>query len=176
MPYLLTSQAFLEQSALLLEAYPETTRITTKYSFPTETPGQLHKRRKSQRKPQDTTSTPSSNTQTTTEKIPLACLTLKTFNPGTGITLKYRTNKGAEVSRLMTGLGKLAAGADVASLGVSGAGPTGAAGDVEMGEAPALDEGVAASSPTLQAAGTQTQTTGKAAGGKGKKKGGKGKR
>lgn len=28
MPYLLTSQAFLEQSALLLEAYPETVRST----------------------------------------------------------------------------------------------------------------------------------------------------
>lgn len=77
----------------------------------------------------------------------------------------------------MTGLGKLAAGADVASLGVSGAGPTGGAGDIEMGEAPAVDEGVVASSPALQAAGSQTQTTGKAAGGgKGKKKGGKGKR
>lgn len=76
--------------------------------------------------------------------------------------IKYQTNKAQEVGRLMTSLGKLAAGADVAALGLSGP-----AGDVEMvdvGAVPAVEEGQA-----------QGQT-GKGAGGKGKKKGGKGKR
>jgi hypothetical protein len=89
---------------------------------------------------------------------------LKTFNPGTGICLQYRTNKAQEVSRLITSLGKLAAGADAAGLGLSGGVPAG--GDVEMVDAPApAEEGVAVK---------QQQQQGQSA--KGKKKGGKGKR
>lgn len=64
----------------------------------------------------------------------------------------------------MTGLGKLAAGADVASLGLS------APADVEMVDAP--EEGAAASAP----ASVPAAVKGQAQGGKGKKKkGGKGK-
>ncbi|KAJ5945776.1 hypothetical protein N7454_002615 [Penicillium verhagenii] len=160
MPYLPTTQAFLEQSALLLEAYPESTRITTKYSFPTERRAQQHKRQKSLAKKQSnptSTQAPADSTPTT----PIASLTLKTYNPATGVCLKYRTNKLQEVSRLITALGKLAGGADVASLGLSGPGA-----DVEMVDAPAVEEEVVQG--TAKAAG--------GAGGKGKKKGGKGKR
>ncbi|GLI72599.1 hypothetical protein PoHVEF18_000778 [Penicillium ochrochloron] len=162
MPYLPTSQAFLEQSAQLLEAYPDTTRITTKYHFPTETPGARAKRSKSQAKKAASTTSETTTTQTTS--APVASLTLKTYNPTTGIVLQYQTNKIAEVSRLITGLGKLASGADVASLGLSGAG----GGDVEMVDAPAVVEVVPASAPAANANAGQ--------GGKGKKKGGKGKR
>lgn len=91
---------------------------------------------------------------------PIATLTLKTFNAATGICLQYRTNKAQEVSRLITTLGKLAAGADAAGLGLGLSAP--APVDVEMTDAPA----VASEEPKLQ----QTQ------GGKGKKKSGKGKR
>ncbi|KAJ5690210.1 hypothetical protein N7462_004602 [Penicillium macrosclerotiorum] len=157
MPYLATSQAFLEQSAMLLQAYPETTRITTKYSFPTARPSARAKHAKSLAKKPSTTAD-------TTPPTPIAALTLKTYNPATGIVLQYRTNKIAEVSRLVTGLGKLAAGADVASLGA----PAPGAADVEMVDAPAVEESAAA---PVSASG------GKAGGGaKGKKKGGKGKR
>ncbi|KAJ5802913.1 Signal recognition particle SRP9 subunit [Penicillium pulvis] len=159
MPYLPTTQAFLEQSALLLEAYPETTRITTKYSFPTERRAQQHKREKSLAKKQASSTTETAPTEST-PTAPIASLTLKTYNPATGVCLKYRTNKLQEVSRLMTGLGKLAGGADVASLGLSGPGA-----DVEMVDAPAAEEEV-----------VQTQSGKVPAGGKGKKKGGKGKR
>jgi hypothetical protein len=69
-----------------------------------------------------------------------ATLTLKTFNPTTGICLHYRTNKLQEVGRLITTLGKLAAGADVAGLGLSAAAP---AADVEMVDAPAEETPVA---------------------------------
>ncbi|KAJ5227053.1 uncharacterized protein N7469_007059 [Penicillium citrinum] len=123
MTYLETSQAYLEQSAQLLQAYPETTRITTKYNFPTERPAQ------------------------NPPAAPIASLTLKTYNPESGITIQYRTNKLQEVGRLMTGLGKLAAGADVASLGLSATGATGAA-DVEMTDAPA--EGTPAPVPAAK--------------------------
>ncbi|KAJ5370806.1 uncharacterized protein N7496_006898 [Penicillium cataractarum] len=170
MPYLPTSQAFLEQSAQLLEAYPDTTRITTKYHFPTETPGARAKRSKSQAKKATTSSPDTQPASTQTQSAPVAALTLKTYNPTTGIVLQYQTNKIAEVSRLITSLGKLAAGADVASLGLSGAG---VGGDVEMVDAPPVEENVA-TAPVVSGKGQGQGQQGQ--GGKGKKKGGKGKR
>ncbi|RAK84212.1 hypothetical protein BO79DRAFT_290653 [Aspergillus costaricaensis CBS 115574] len=164
MPYLPTSQSYLEQSSLLLQAYPDT-RITTKYTFP---------RTSTSTKPSSTTQPTS--TEETEPKPRIAVLELKTYHPGSGICLKYRTNKGAEVGRLITSLGKLAAGADVEGLGLgnnpaavpaSGAG----AGDVEMGDAPAV---AAAEGQTVAGEGVNSGAAGK--GGKGKKKGGKGKR
>lgn len=92
---------------------------------------------------------------------------LKTYNPASGITLKYRTNKQQEVGRLITTLGKLAGGADVAGLGLSAPGVP--AGDVEMVDAPAEESAAPAS------AGKQQQQQ-QQQGGKGKKKGGKSKR
>ncbi|KAJ5408862.1 hypothetical protein N7509_002745 [Penicillium cosmopolitanum] len=154
MTYLETSQAYLEQSAQLLEAYPETTRITTKYNFPTERPAQVLKRTKSQAK-----SNKPASTSTEPPTAPIASLTLRTYNPESGITIQYRTNKLQEVGRLMTGLGKLAAGADVASLGLSA--PAGA--DIEMTDAP---EEAAGSAPAPVPAAAK----GQAQGGKGKKK------
>ncbi|KAE8148955.1 signal recognition particle 9 kDa protein-domain-containing protein [Aspergillus avenaceus] len=148
MPYLPTSQAYLEQSALLLEAYPNDTRITTKYNFPSQKPAK--------QSPPDTPS-----------QTPIASLTLKTYNPTSGICLKYRTNKGAEVGRLITSLGKLAGGANVAALGLSNAAPVAQTGDVEMADAP--EEG--GSAPVSAAAKTEGNKAGK-----GRKKGGKGKR
>ncbi|KGO74426.1 Signal recognition particle, SRP9 subunit [Penicillium italicum] len=165
MPYLPTSQAYLEQSAQLLQAYPDTTRIVTKYNFPTHRRGNLiraykSKVRKDAAKATDASSTPA---QPTTA---IATLTLKTFNPVTGICLHYRTNKAQEVGRLITSLGKLAAGADVAGLGLSAAVPAAGA-DVEMVDAPAP-------APAEEAAPVAGKAQGQSA--KGKKKGGKGKR
>lgn len=78
---------------------------------------------------------------------------------------------------MITGLGKLAAGADVASLGLSaGAGLAG--GDVEMVDAP-VEEGVAVPAAAVsagQGGKSQGQGQGQGQAGKGKKKGGKGKR
>lgn len=69
------------------------------------------------------------------------------------------------MGRLITTLGKLAAGADVAALGLTSTLPVGAGtgGDVEMTDAP----------PAEDAASGKVDT---AKGGKSKKKGGKGKR
>lgn len=75
---------------------------------------------------------------------------------------------------MITSLGKLAAGADVEGLGLSNpapAGGVGGAGDVEMGDAPAV---AAAEGQTVAGEGGNAGAAGK--GGKGKKKGGKGKR
>ncbi|KAJ5199929.1 Signal recognition particle SRP9 subunit [Penicillium cf. griseofulvum] len=135
MPYLPTSQAYLEQSAQLLQAYPDTTRIVTKYSFPTNRRGNTIRSHKSQvRKDAKATATGVPSSTPAQPSAATATLTLKTFNPTTGICLHYRTNKLQEVGRLITTLGKLAAGADVAGLGLSAAAP---AADVEMVDAPA---------------------------------------
>lgn len=87
----------------------------------------------------------------------------------TGICLKYRTNKAAEVGRLISGLGKLAAGTKISSSSAVGLGDESvpaAAGDVEMADAPAA---------VTPAVGVGAGSGGGVGGGK-KKKGGKGKR
>ncbi|KAJ6144459.1 Signal recognition particle SRP9 subunit [Penicillium chermesinum] len=218
MPYLSTSQAFLEQSAQLLQAYPDSVRakalqtptahpatrnpphrhnamiphskpvfrsasrkaleqttrklpprtlppisassqrpippgaeanktqtlITTKYHFPTTTRAAQHKLQKSLAK----------SRKPAPEEIPapVAALVLKTYNPSTGITLHYRTNKQQEVGRIITTLGKLAAGADVAGLGLGA--PGAPAGDVEMVDAGAEEVPAA---PAQAQAGKQQQ-------------------
>ena len=106
MPFLPDINSYLFRSSQLVEAYPETTRITTKYSLP--------------KKPKDKQSTINGNATSADAPVdpggrrerlpPAATLTLKTFEPSSAICLKYRTDKAAEVGRLMTGLGKLAAG------------------------------------------------------------------
>ncbi|PHH77202.1 hypothetical protein CDD80_818 [Ophiocordyceps camponoti-rufipedis] len=113
MPYFSTSQEWLDQSALLLEARPTTvtcplfykqdrttadenpqTRVTTRYSI------------KAVKPPRDQTPTDKDND---TPRPPRASLVLKTYDPVSGVTLKYRTTKAAEVSRLVhASLGRLA--------------------------------------------------------------------
>jgi hypothetical protein len=111
MPYLPDLNTYLHQSSLLIQAYPTTTRITTKYSLPRRP----NPKSKSRTKPAPPAPLESATTDTTSkphrERLPpSATLTLKTFEPGSGICLKYKTDKAAEVGRLLTGLGRLAGG------------------------------------------------------------------
>ncbi|OJD21520.1 hypothetical protein ACJ73_07142 [Blastomyces percursus] len=176
MPYLPTSQEYLEQSALLLQAYPDTTRITTKYSYP--------RPKKSSAQPTSTkpkpattdASTPSTQaraqSQSQSQTSTPSTLTLKTFHPTSGICLKYRTNKAAEVGRLIAGLGKLASGAPVVERIAADAGMTG---DTEMVDAPpptSAPASAATSGPGAGAgAGGKGSSSGGGGGGKSKKKG-----
>ncbi|EDN06000.1 signal recognition particle 9 kDa protein SRP9 superfamily domain-containing protein [Histoplasma capsulatum] len=146
MPYLPTSQEYLEQSALLLHAYPDTTRITTKYSYPTSKKSSAAQPTSAQSKPSAPgASTTPTQKQTQSQSQTTATLTLKTFHPASGICLKYRTNKAAEIGRLIAGLGKLASGApdtETAVAAVTGAdaaaaSSVGMAGDAEMVDASA---------------------------------------
>lgn len=101
MTYFPDLHTYLHQSALLLQAYPQTTRITTKYSQPRKTkPGKVSASENEAKN--DASSRP--------KREPSATLTLKTYHPESGICLKYKTDKAAEVGRLMTGLGRLAKG------------------------------------------------------------------
>ncbi|KAH8801674.1 signal recognition particle 9 kDa protein-domain-containing protein, partial [Xylogone sp. PMI_703] len=107
MPYLDTAQAWLTQSTRLLQARPTTTRITTKYSIAHPDPTKKPKRQRRTPKivPNSDAATPAEQAQ---NAAPRGTLTLKTYDPASGTTLKYRTTKGAEVSRLIQILGRVA--------------------------------------------------------------------
>ncbi|WYZ40280.1 hypothetical protein EsH8_IV_000621 [Colletotrichum jinshuiense] len=97
MPTYKTSQEWLEQSSLLLQARPATTRITTKYSIKPVKP----------RKSKTEDGAGDADAAMTDAKPPRGSLEIKTFDPVSGVALKYRTTKAAEVSRLITCLGTL---------------------------------------------------------------------
>jgi len=94
MPYFKTAQEWVDQSKLLLDARPSTTRITTRYSIKPAPP------------PKN-----SSSTAAAEPKPPRGVLVIKTYDPESGVVLKYRTTKAAEVSRLIqSSLGRLGRG------------------------------------------------------------------
>ncbi|KAG6059280.1 hypothetical protein E4U17_006565 [Claviceps sp. LM77 group G4] len=127
MPFFKTSQEWLEKSSLLIEARPKTTRITTRYSIKPAPAGKQPKTTTTTTAPAPTTTTittatttstttktPSSTTSDVTAKAasnpkpPRGSLVLTTYDPVTGVNLKYRTTKAAEVGRLMqAALGRL---------------------------------------------------------------------
>ncbi|CAH0043026.1 unnamed protein product [Clonostachys solani] len=93
MPYFTTAEEWLEQSKLLLEARPSTTRITTKYSI------KPARRPRKEAKPDEEA------------RPPRGSLVFKTYDPASGVVLQYRTSKAAEVSRLIhSSLGRLSRG------------------------------------------------------------------
>ncbi|KAI1393427.1 signal recognition particle 9 kDa protein-domain-containing protein [Hypoxylon trugodes] len=173
MPYYATSQEWLRQSSLLIEARPTTTRITTKYHISKPKP----------RKPKKSTTSDAPSTTTTTTPAttaPRGSLTLKTYDPHSGTCLKYRTTKAAEVSRLILSLGK-PLGNRMAALPL----PEGEVDEVMVDAAVAAEEGKKEEAPTPaptpaatgaggsgSGSGKQPQQQG-GGGGKGKKKKGK---
>lgn len=164
MPFIPTSQEWLTQSALLLEARPKTARVTTKYNIK---PAKLRRAKKDAAGgDNDTPMADAASSPSAPAKPPRATLILKTFDPDSGVCLKYKTTKAAEVSRLVQLLGSL--GRKMAAL--------------PDAPAPAValeDEAVAAAPATPPVAGTggaaaagQAAQQGQAGGGggKGKKK------
>ncbi|THW93909.1 hypothetical protein D6D18_06042 [Aureobasidium pullulans] len=103
MPYFTSSEEWQKQSALLLQARPNTTRITTKYHIPSASSIST--------KPTTTTDAP---TESKLAQQPIAYLELKTYDPISGTTLKYKTDKAAEVGRLVAAMGSL--GREMAAL------------------------------------------------------------
>jgi Signal recognition particle 9 kDa protein (SRP9) len=82
---------------------------------------------------QETPSETPGNKKAAREQLPpTATLTFKTFETTAGICLKYSTNKGAEVGRLMTGLGRLAKGEIIEE-------PSASAAEIEAKESKAED-------------------------------------
>jgi hypothetical protein len=170
MPYLPDLNTYLHQSSLLIQAYPSTTRITTKYSLPRRP----NSKSKANTKPAPPAPPESAASKPHRERLPpSATLTLKTFEPGSGICLKYKTDKAAEVGRLLTGLGRLAGG-EVIEMPVPTSTPAAAPTEDKM----EVDEvGSGAATPKVEDGKSQGQGQGQpqaqGGGGKGKKKKGK---
>ncbi|KAL2438595.1 hypothetical protein ABEF95_011971 [Exophiala dermatitidis] len=188
MTYLDDLHSYLHQSSLLIQAYPST-RITTKYSLPRKP------NTKTRTKPENgTTTTPRTTDsaaapsqqqqqQLQPKREPSAVLTLKTYHADSGICLKYRTDKAAEVGRLLNGLGRLAKGEIIemptttaTATQIEAGQPAAAAADggdkmdIDGGlvSAPKVEDKVVTAPPA-----TSQTTGGGAGGGKGKKKKGK---
>lgn len=166
MSYFTDLNTYLHRSSQLIQAYPST-RITTKYSLPKKPSA------KAREKKDVTASTTPADTAgaapTQPKREPSAILTLKTFHPDSGICLKYKTDKAAEVGRLLAGLGRLAKG-ELIEL------PTTTTNAVNDADKMDIDSGVVALEPEAKvvlAPPVATQTAGGGGGGKGKKKKGK---
>lgn len=196
MVFLDSVNAYLHQSSLLLTTYPSTTRITTKYTLPRKTPPperpipanrlttkNSSKVEKSKNLPRKTKNADTNGDVAMTDssaagdskhpKPKPATLTFKTYEPGSGICLKYSTDKQAEVGRLMLGLGRLAAGETIEEP--STAPPTtGPAAEDKM-DVDTTEGKTSDSAPTTTASVTPApapqQSTGGQGGGKKKKKG-----
>ncbi|KAK0753071.1 signal recognition particle 9 kDa protein-domain-containing protein [Schizothecium vesticola] len=109
MPYYPKSEDWLHHSSLLLQAYPETTRITTRYHIsPARRPSKAERAaHKAAANPATGTYPPRAVTTEGEAKPPRGHLVLKTFDPTSGVSLKYKTSKAAEVGRLVQMLGVL---------------------------------------------------------------------
>ncbi|PTB62251.1 hypothetical protein BBK36DRAFT_1145043 [Trichoderma citrinoviride] len=181
MPYFKTSQEWLDHSIALLEARPSQTRVTVRYSIKpvkprktTTTPSTTTAADQDMTNAPDTSSTTATATATATTtpatpaaaKPPRGSLVLKTYDPVGGVTLKYRTTKAAEVTRLM--------GAAMGRLGKAMAGVQDVA-EEEMRDADAAavegDAGAQQPQGQAQKEGQQQQQQQGGGGGKKKKKG-----
>lgn len=79
------------------------TRITTKYNIPNLSSPKYAKALANKKRKLDTPTEPDAPTAQT----PRAYLTLKTYDPASGVVLKYKTDKAAEVGRLIGSLARL---------------------------------------------------------------------
>ncbi|OQO14861.1 hypothetical protein B0A48_00243 [Cryoendolithus antarcticus] len=104
-----TLEEWQKQTSLLLQARPTTTRISTKYNIPNlEAPRyNAAKKRKRDTEGKDGDAAPA-------PAVSRATFTLKTFDPVSGVTLKFKTDKSADVGRMVAGLGR--AGGIMAAL------------------------------------------------------------
>ncbi|KAK0279944.1 hypothetical protein LTR35_000993 [Friedmanniomyces endolithicus] len=102
MVHLKTPEEWQHQSALLLQARPTTTRITTKYKIPNLASPKYNKPNKRKRDGGD-----GEGKEQTGLRVPRAALVLKTYDPESGVVLKLKTDKAADVGRLIGGLGRL---------------------------------------------------------------------
>ncbi|KAF2398617.1 hypothetical protein EJ06DRAFT_479511 [Trichodelitschia bisporula] len=151
----LSYNVWLEKSAELLKARPSTTRITTKYKVldPSAVSKKSLKRKAA-----------GEDGETADPAVPKGELTLKAFDPESGVCLKYKTIKAAEVGRLIAGLGSL--GRDMAALPAIAKGKSGVVADQETGVNTPVTE-----APPKDKESKPAAAEGKAGGNKKKKKG-----
>ncbi|KAL1589904.1 hypothetical protein WHR41_01331 [Cladosporium halotolerans] len=156
MVYLPTLEEWQRNAALLLQARPASARITTKYHIPN-----LDSKRYASKKRQQPSGEGQNEAAPEAARVPRAVLEVKAYDPVSGVTLKFKTEKSADVGRLVAGLGRM--GRTMAAL------PERAEGleDAVMEEAPAAEEAAQETKPAPAPA----PATGGGGGGKKKKKG-----
>ncbi|KAK3074614.1 hypothetical protein LTR53_002825 [Teratosphaeriaceae sp. CCFEE 6253] len=169
MVYFDKPEEWQRQSALLLQARPTTTRITTKYNIPNLESAKYQE--KSNKRKRDGEA---EGKESAAPKVPRAALVLKTYDPESGVVLKFKTDKAADVGRLMSGLGRL--GRHMAALPEQ-------AEDTVVEDATPVEQAGSAAAPSGKAAlpaatdgKAQQPSTGGAGGGGGGKKKKKGKK
>lgn len=86
--------------ALLTKSFK--TRITTKYNIPNLDSPKYQKVKKRKRDGEG-----DEKDSANTARMPRATLTLKTFDPESGVVLKFKTDRAAEVGRLISSLGRV---------------------------------------------------------------------
>ncbi|KAK6350045.1 hypothetical protein TWF696_006294 [Orbilia brochopaga] len=96
-----TPVEFVDRSLALLQAHPNTARITTTYhiSPPPSKP--------SKPRPSKSTSKPTDDDKDK-PRTPRGSVTLKTYDPLSGALIKFRTDRISDVGRLVAGLHRLA--------------------------------------------------------------------
>lgn len=75
-------------------------RITTKYHIPNLESPRYKKQKKERNDGEDTEAAAA-------PRVPRAVLTLRTYDPESGVCLRFKTDKAADISRLVGGLGRL---------------------------------------------------------------------
>lgn len=80
---------------------PLQARITTKYKIPNLDSPKYQKPRKRKRDGE------ADGKDAAAPRVPKAWLVLKTYDPESGVVLKFKTDKAADVGRLINGLGRL---------------------------------------------------------------------
>ncbi|KAF2486276.1 signal recognition particle 9 kDa protein-domain-containing protein [Neohortaea acidophila] len=103
----LTIEEWQRQSTLLIQARPTTTRITTKYNIPNLESAKYNKSKKRKRNTGIDEKEEEQQQQEAAPRIPRATLTLKTFDPESGVVLQFKTDRAADVGRAINGLGRL---------------------------------------------------------------------
>lgn len=125
MVYLSTMEEWQRQAALLFQARPATVRksssryghlstewligilvsqarITTKYHIPN-----LESAKYANRKRKRTTAAEDEKAGDDAPRVPRGTLEVKAYDPESGVTLKFKTEKSADVGRLIAGLGRM---------------------------------------------------------------------
>ena len=81
------------------------TRITTKYKIPNLNEAKYQQ--KLRKRKRDADGNQDEKEGSAAAQIPRATLTLKTYDPESGVVLKFKTDRAAEVGRLIHGLGRV---------------------------------------------------------------------
>ncbi|KAF1815423.1 hypothetical protein P152DRAFT_410212 [Eremomyces bilateralis CBS 781.70] len=191
MPTFSTSQEWLEQSALLIQAYPTSTHVASKYSVirPSKSRLKKHARRLERLESKgngasegtaaeavSSSNDPNPTKPTISEPQTTASFTLKTYSPDAGVSLKYTTNKAPEVGRLIAAAGRL--GRHMAALPVEEEGEAtkdaadgGDVGIEDVGGEPSAKRSGTAAQAQPEKKDTKAGGGGTGGGGKKKKKG-----